>query len=383
MGMSDFLCPRCSNSNPLYIGYLKGMPYCRLCVGFNGEEAPKQYRKPSISPIVLNFKLSDDQLAISNKVRENFKNGIDTLIYAVCGAGKTELVYGVIADALRAGKNVGFALPRRDVVIELYYRLKEAFPSDKVIAVYGGHTKDLLGDIVVLTTHQIYRYPSFFDLLIMDEIDAFPFKGSDILHAFYEKSLKGRVVLMSATPSIELIEEFKTDGHDVLELKTRFHRHEIPVPKVVLGFKIVLLFKLIRTLKSLLSKNKPVFVFSPTIAECEKLFGVLKIFVPGGTSVHSKDKNREIKIKKFKSNALKYLVTTSILERGITVKDLQVLVFNSDNESIYDSGTLGHLSGRVGRKWYAPGGEENFFAGKRTKSIDTCIRSIKECNKCL
>ncbi len=381
--MSDFLCPRCSNSNQTYIGYLNGRPYCRLCVGFNGEEAPKQCRKPSLSPIVLNFKLSDDQLAISNKVRENFQKGIDTLIYAVCGAGKTELVYGVIADALRSGKNVGFALPRRDVVIELYYRLKEAFPSDKVIAVYGGHTRDLVGDIIVLTTHQIYRYPSFFDLLIMDEIDAFPFKGSDILHAFYQKSIKGRVVLMSATPSKEIIDEFSEEGHEVLELKTRFHRHEIPVPKVILGFKLSLFVKLVIKLKEFLAQNKPVFVFAPTIAECEKLYRFVRFFVPNGTSVHSKDKNRELKIKKFKTNELKYLITTSILERGITVKDLQVLVFNADKESIYDSATLVQISGRVGRKWDAPEGEVIFYAGKRTKSIDTCIQSIKECNKCL
>ena len=381
--MSAFLCPRCQNSDPIFIGYLNGKPYCRRCIAFNGEEAPKPQRKPSVSPVVLNFKLSDDQLAISNKVRENYKNGINTLIYAVCGAGKTELVYGVIADALRLGKTVGFALPRRDVVIELYWRLKEAFPEDKVVAVYGGHTKNLIGDIIILTTHQIYRYPKYFDLLVMDEIDAFPFKGSDILHTFYEKSINGNVVLMSATPSKELIEKFNGKGHQVLELKTRFHRHEIPVPKIVLGFTMCLFLKMVKELKFLLGKGKPVFIFCPTIGECERVFSFLKHLVKGGACVHSKDPDRQIKIENFKKSKLKYLVTTSILERGITIKHLQVFVFHADREDIYDSSTLIQISGRVGRKWDAPNGKVIFYAKKRTKSIDTSITNIKECNRCL
>ncbi len=381
--MGAFLCPICQNSDPLFIGYINGRPYCRRCIAFNGEKAPKPQRKPTASPVVLNFKLSADQLAISNKVRENYKNGIDTLIYAVCGAGKTELVYGVIADALRSGKTVGFALPRRDVVIELYWRLKGAFPEDKVVAVYGGHTKNLIGDIIILTTHQIYRYPNYFDLLVMDEIDAFPFKGSDILHVFYEKSVKGHVVLMSATPSEELIKKFNTNGHQVLELKTRFHGHEIPVPKVMLGLTPIIFVKMIVKLKSMLAKNKPTFIFCPTIGECERVYSILRCFVSGGACVHSKDPMRQNKIELFKKSKLKYLVTTSILERGITIKHLQVFVFKADREDIYDSATLIQISGRVGRKWDAPNGEVIFYAQKRTKSIDTCISNIKECNKCL
>lgn len=381
--MSTFLCPRCKNTDPQFVGYSPNGPYCRRCIGFNGEEVQKPSRKPTLSPVVLKFRLSEDQLKVSNKVRENFKNGIDTLIYAVCGAGKTELVYGVIADALRSGKTVGFALPRRDVVIELYWRLKEAFPEDKVVAAYGGHTKELIGDIIVLTTHQIYRYSGFFDLLVMDEIDAFPFKGSDILHAFYEKSVCGRVVLMSATPSEELVEKFHQKGRDVVELKTRFHGREIPVPDVITCSRWAAMLKMMQKLRKFVKDGKPVFVFAPTIAESELIFRFIVPFVKGGTVVHSKDPERGEKIEKFKSGLYKYLITTSILERGITVKHLQVFVFGADREDIYDSATLIQIAGRVGRKADAPTGEVIFYASKRTKSIDTSIENIKSCNLCL
>ena len=143
------------------------------------------------------------------KVLENYKNKINTLIYAVCGAGKTELVFRAIEYALSLSQHVGFAIPRRDVVIELRNRLASSFSNNKVIALYGGNTKEKEGDIIVLTTHQLYRYNHYFDLLILDEIDAFPYRDNDVLHALFLRSIKGNYCLMSATPSEKAIEEFK------------------------------------------------------------------------------------------------------------------------------------------------------------------------------
>ena len=378
--MSTFSCPRCKNTNPRFIGYLNGEPYCRRCISFSGQEAPVRARKPSPSPIVLAYKLSDEQKELSDKVRSNYKNGIDTLIYAVCGAGKTELVYGVIADALRSGQQVGFALPRRDVVIELYYRLKEAFPDDEVIAVYGGHTEVLVGDIIVLTTHQIYRYPHYFDLLVMDEIDAFPFKGSDTLNAFYESSVKGHVVLMTATPSKELLQKFQENGRDILELRTRFHKQPIPVPKIHQGPKLFSLLKLVLLLRRYRKEKKPCFVFAPTIKQCERLYSLLRHLVPNGTYVHSQDPKRSQKISAFKKGNYVYLVTTSVLERGITIRDLQVIVYDADRKDIYDSSALIQISGRAGRKFDAPTGEVTFFCHEKNQAIERAIREIEFCN---
>ena len=115
----------------------------------------------------LSALLSEDQKRVSDGVLENFKNKKDTLINAVCGAGKTELVYQVMAYCLSQGKTVAFAVPRRDVVIELWHRIHEVFPSNYVVSLYGGHTDKLEGDVVVLTTHQLYRYDKYFDLIIL------------------------------------------------------------------------------------------------------------------------------------------------------------------------------------------------------------------------
>ncbi|MCR5348767.1 MAG: RNA helicase [Bacilli bacterium] len=309
----------------------------------------------------------------------NFKSGIDTLVYAVCGSGKTEISYGVIAYAMSKGLNVGFALPRRDVVVELFQRLKSAFPNNKIVAVYGGHASVLEGDCIILTTHQLYRYPAYFDLLVMDEIDAFPFKGSLVLGSFYERSLRGHCVMMTATPSKSVIARFKRPGHQILTLRTRYHRKPIPVPCSHLAVGPLKFFFCVRKLKEYKKARKQCMVFVPTVSMAERLFGFLRLFVSNGNFVSSKRKGRPGIIEAFKNGKYDYLVTTAVLERGVTIRNLQVIVFGSDNR-IYDSAALIQIAGRAGRKADAPTGDVFFLANKESEGMKRAIKEIEYCN---
>ena len=156
----------------------------------------------------------------------------NVLVSAVCGAGKTELTYKVIHQSLILGKQVGFAIPRRDVVIEIFQRLKYVFPLNKVIAVYGGHHQILEGEIIVLTTHQLFRYENYFDLLIVDETDAFPFAGDEVLMNLLKRSLKGEYVMMSATVEKNYLNNFQKEGGCLISLDQRYHGHPLPVPQI-------------------------------------------------------------------------------------------------------------------------------------------------------
>lgn len=375
-----FVCPRCGNKEEKYIGYKNGEAYCRKCIIFSGEEARDVPHPPKKAPLSLAYKLSEEQSELSRRIVENFVKGVDTLVYAVCGSGKTEISYGVLAYAISHGLRAGFALPRRDVVIELYWRMMKAFPNNKIVAVYGDHHRRLEGDIVILTTHQLYRYPDYFDLLVMDEIDAFPFKGNDVLIALYKKSLRGHCVLMSATPSKAILKEFHKKNHEVLELMTRFHKKPIPVPKVSLSIPLFQTLKIIKKLREYKKEGKPCFVFAPTIVLCESLFEKVSLAVKNGSYVHSERPDKENVIDDFKKGKLDFLITTSVLERGVTIKNLQVLVFHADNKSIYDSSTLIQISGRVGRKMDSPDGEVVFFAQKQTEEMSDAIRKIEHYN---
>ncbi len=302
------------------------------------------------------------------------------MVYAVCGAGKTELSFAVMQKAVSEGKKVGFALPRRDVVIELYERLKDAFSSNKVVAIYGGHTDQLEADIVVLTTHQLYRYEKYFDLLIMDEIDAFPFEGDDLLISMFHRALKGNCVMMSATPSREIVTEFKKPGHDILVLMTRFHKQPIPVPEIVIRFSIFKFAYLLFWLRKKMKEKKPVLVFVPTVDASKTLYRFLSFFVKGGNYVNSKRENRPKIIQSFKKGEYKYLVTTAVLERGVTIENLQVLIYEAD-DAIYDAASLIQIAGRVGRKAKAPSGDVVFLAEKTNDEMRRAIDEIKYCNK--
>ncbi len=382
---SFFKCDRCGNTDLRKIGYLNCKPYCRACIKF--KDAPIQTNKEKtnhIHDIVSEYELSEKQKDLSSQLVTNYLDNKNTLVNAVCGSGKTEIVLNIIKYVLDQGGNVGFAIPRKDVVIEICERLSKIFVNDDVIAVYGAHHEKLIGDIICLTTHQLFRYPSYFDLLIVDEIDAFPFKGSDILMNYFQKSLKGHYVLLSATPSDELINECKKGNSnlEILVLNERFHKYPLPVPKLITAKKFFQTLTVLLILRRFIKQNKPCFIFCPTIELCEIMFKRINFFIKGGEFVHSKRENRETIISDFKKGKYKFLVTTHVLERGVTVENLQVIIFNA-NHMLFDKDSLIQISGRVGRKIKAPTGEVIYIADESNDQIEQSIKIIKSKNQTL
>lgn len=374
-----FVCRRCGESNEKYIGYKNGQPYCRRCIRFQGEKAVLLKPKEIDNALEIKYSLTKEQRRISTRVIKNYIEGTSTLIKAVCGAGKTELVYGVINYALSKGHSVGFAIPRRDVVIELAERIQEAFPKCKVTSVYGGHHDLLSGDIVVLTTHQIFRYEDYFDLLVMDEVDAFPFYDDPMLFKFSEDATRRTLVMMSATPDDSLINYFGQPKHEILELNTRYHHHELPVPEIVIKTAMFKFEFLRQKLNSYRILKKPVLVFVPTIKIGEQLYKTLKVTNPGGNYVHSKRRGRGTIIQEFKQGKYNYLVTTAVLERGVTIKNLQVIIYDADHE-VYTKAALIQISGRVGRKYDAPTGQIIYLSSFITKEMEAARREIQSKN---
>lgn len=247
------------------------------------------------------------------------------------------------------------------------------------MCVCEGHTEDLYGHIIVLTSHQLYRYPHYFDLLVFDEIDAFPYRGDELLHKFFKDSIRGTYVLLSATPSKDDLNFIEKEKGIVLKLDERYHGRPLPVPV----FKRCLFFQFLYVLldlKRMLSQGKQVFVFAPTIREVETLYEKLSLFLSNGESVSSQDGDREKKIREFKEGKLRYLVTTSILERGVTVKNLQVLVYKADTNYIYNADTLIQIAGRAGRKKKYEDGEVVFYGAIKNKYIIESIERIKKSN---
>lgn len=256
------------------------------------------------------------------------------------------------------------------------------FKNNIVTSVYGGHTDSLYGDILVLTTHQLYRYNKYFDLLILDEIDAFPYKGNDVLYNLFLRSLKGNYVLMSATPDDKTLKLFKNNGYDIVKLFKRYHSKPIPIPKIIKKHMFFKLFYIIKKLKEYKLKHKQCFVFCPTIDITEDLFLKINLFLKDGNYVHSKRNNRDLIIDEFRNKKYSFLITTAVLERGVTVKGLQVIIFDADNK-IYSKDALIQISGRVGRVIGEETGEVIFLCDKETKEMNDAIEFTKRANKSL
>ena len=382
MPINSFVCPICGNNDIHSIGYLNGKPYCRRCISFRGKEADEPVIEPKNADITLNYRLSKEQKTLSRQLVQNFKDGKNSLVKAVCGSGKTEIILSLIRYSIKNGYKVGFACPRRDVIIELYYRFKNIFVNNKITVIYGGHTEELEGDLICMTTHQLFRYKNYFDLLIMDEIDAFPYKGDELLEIFFKRAIKGNYVLLSATPDDKFVAQFINEGGNLLELYTRFHKHPLPVPKIKTGMMLTLLYFLINQVKEFLKQNKPVFIFTPTIELCESIFNLLRLFIKNGNYVHSKHPHRSKIIDDFRNGKYMYLVTTAVLERGVTIKNLQVIIYRADHQ-IYDRYSLVQISGRVGRKADAPEGEVIYLAKRVNEEMAKSIEDIERANKTL
>ena len=112
----------------------------------------------------------------------------------------------VICKGLRKGWKVGFAISRRQVVLEIQERMQQAFADIKVIAVCEGHTDVIDGDLIICTMHQLYRYHQSFDLLIMDEVDAFPYRGNAILQQIAMHACIHQKIYLTATPDESMLE---------------------------------------------------------------------------------------------------------------------------------------------------------------------------------
>lgn len=374
-------CPNCGNTDKKYLGVKNGKYYCRRCLSFSFEQVRQDYviSKDKVK-LTLDYPLSEKQKNISNKVLKLLKQKKNVLICAVTGAGKTELIYESFEYYLKQGLRVGFATPRKDVVIDLLPRIQSAFPTLKVVGMYQDHTKDSVGDIIVLTTHQLHKYRNYFDLLVLDEIDAFPYAGDFVLNSLFYKALKGNYVMLSATASQEDINKIKEDNGEVLYLNERYHKHDLVVPKFYEKSKLMRVVTIINKLRQYERENKPCFIFCSTIETCIKLYDALKNIFKKIECVYSSKKDRDRIISDFKKGTILFLVTTSILERGVTIKNLQVIVYDADSD-LYDSRSLIQISGRVGRKIDSYDGEVLFFCDSSNSSIDDCIKNINDVNK--
>lgn len=314
----------------------------------------------------MNYELTKEQLAASSFILNCIRNNWDCALNAVCGAGKTEIIYESIKYCLNNKKRIGIAIPRKDVVIELSLRLSKDF-NVNVVSVYGGHNDILEGDIIVFTTHQAFRFIDYFDILIIDEIDAFPYNNNETLQGVIKKCSKLFVYLSATMPKYIINDKHIKQYY----LNKRYHGFDVPVPICKVSFSMI------RTLKKELKKyeDKLVLVYFPTI----KLQSNISKKIKCDYLINSKIENREKVISGIRVLNKGVIFTTTVLERGITIKDVQVIAYNAEHK-LFNQDVLIQIAGRVGRHKDYPKGNIIFICKEKNKQIKNCIKVIKRCN---
>ncbi|EUJ45848.1 hypothetical protein PRIP_04328 [Listeria riparia FSL S10-1204] len=374
--------------------------YCRNCI-IMGKMTECQYlyfepSQPLIAPyqnrcLAWKGQLSPGQQGASDAVLKAVINRESLLLWAVAGSGKTEMMFRGMDEVITNGGRVCVASPRVDVCLELYPRLQEVFPNIELVCLYGD-SDDVYGGerFVVATTHQLIRFYQAFDVIFIDEVDAFPYAKDPFLEYAVRKALldSGCSIFITATPERKWQLECKNGKRNYIKVPARYHRQPLPVPeRVWIGDWKRSLEKqkispiILTWVRAKLDEGCPVLLFFPEIKVMHQVAPILEKLGFGPLlTVHSADSERKEKVQQMRDGTIKLLCTTTILERGVTFTNVQVGVFGSEGR-IFTESALVQIAGRAGRKFDFPTGDVKFFHFGVSKSMALAISQIKLMNQ--
>lgn len=398
------VCERCGNRNPFFFAAYPcarcqtDCLYCRNCLMMGrisectelfcwiGPEPMVRYA----DPLRWQGILSPAQKEASEAIVSCIEQGGELLIWAVCGAGKTEMLFSGIGRALELGKRVCIATPRTDVVLELEPRVRQAFPEVSVSALYGGsEERDRYSSLVVSTTHQLFRFYRAFDVMIVDEVDAFPYSVDETLKRAVTRAKKpeGSIIFLTATPEEKWQEECRRRIRPCVILPARFHRKPLPIPDFVwCGNWKKRLEKgkipepVARWIRQRLEVGKQAFLFFPAIGVMENALPLFQKMDPRIEAVHSEDPERKEKVMAMREGKIPILLTTTILERGVTIPNLDVAVLGAEEE-VFSESALVQIAGRVGRHPRYPKGNITFFHYGKTRAMVRARNQLLRMNR--
>ena len=374
----------------------KEVLYCRACIQLGRIRSDQKLytiaQRDFEGQEVLNWKgtLTSYQQEVSDGLIKAVKEGKNALVHAVTGAGKTEMMYQVVATAIKSGQAVCIATPRIDVCIELYGRMKEDF-SCSISLLHGESDPYFRTPLVIATTHQLLKFYRAFDLLIIDEVDAFPFVDNPMLYKAAQNAIKkgGNTLYLTATSTDVLDKKVKKKEIIHYSLPRRFHGNPLVVPEIKWVSKMRekiekgrIPYELLQLIKKQRQTHYPLLIFVSEIELGQQFKENIKKYFPkekvGFVSSQTQDRLRIVE--EFRNKEKTILVSTTILERGVTFPLVDVFVLES-NHRLFTKSALVQISGRVGRSKERTTGQLLFLSDGITKEMKKAIKEIKQMNQ--
>lgn len=196
--------------------------------------------------------LSEAQRTALDEIRGLFRDKDVVLLHGLTGSGKTEIYNHLIAAALKDGSQVLYLVPEISLTTQLTDRLRHAF-GNRLIVYHSKFTDNERVDIwkrllsgneplVVLGARSSVFLPfARLGLVIVDEEHEASFKQYDPAPRYNARdvatvlaSMHGaKVLLGSATPSIETFYKAKTGKYGLSALYERFEGAHLPEVEIV------------------------------------------------------------------------------------------------------------------------------------------------------
>ena len=198
-----------------------------------------------------NFVLNTIQQRALDQIQQQFEQHEVVLLHGVTASGKTQLYIRLIEAALAKGETVLYLLPEIALTAQITQRLKLHFGNQ--LAVYHSKFNDneraeiwhkvLKGEFKIVIGARSSIFLPFRDLglIIVDEEHENSYKQFDPAPRYHARDTaiylaflqQAKVLLGSATPSIESYYNAKSGKYGLVELSQRFGDAQLPEIEVV------------------------------------------------------------------------------------------------------------------------------------------------------
>lgn len=212
------------------------------------EKTETEIKEKADEKISINASLTPEQQNIKNKIENSEKNYF--LIKGITGSGKTEIYISLIRDALLKGKGSIFLVPEISLTPQMVERFQREFShgvailhsrltakerGEEWIKIYSGQKKVVLG-----VRSAIFAPVKDLEYIVVDEEHEGSYKQdtSPIYNAKFIALKRGqlekcKIILGSATPSVESYYYGKTGMFELLTLEARYNNAKLPEVEIV------------------------------------------------------------------------------------------------------------------------------------------------------
>ncbi len=200
-----------------------------------------------------NLQLSETQSKAYSEIIESFNTKEVSLLHGITSSGKTEIYTKLIEDYLAQGKQVLYLLPEIALTTQLVSRLTQHFGNEVAVfhSKYSNNErievwnqvleKSDKAKIVIGARSALFLPYSNLGLIIIDEEHEQTFKQQDPAPRYHARDAaivlaqaqKAKVLLGSATPSIETYFNAQSGKFGLISIKERYGKAPLPEVELV------------------------------------------------------------------------------------------------------------------------------------------------------